>query len=143
MTLTEIKNEVMFQTNNDAEDVGDYLPYLLDYINDGYDRMVSVWSKSHVPSTDYPALREYNQGEDPTDPPVDVPRLPEWTHRYIADWATWLVYRNGNPQKQNRGMAFRAAFEDALSKIAGEGGAAGLEADGSQKAYKFFINIPR
>ena len=36
MTVGEIKNAVMFQTNNDTDDVGDFLPYLMDYINEGY-----------------------------------------------------------------------------------------------------------
>ena len=40
MTLAEIKNLIMFQTNNDKDDLGDYLPYLMDYINEGYDRLV-------------------------------------------------------------------------------------------------------
>jgi hypothetical protein len=143
MTLTEIKNRVMFQTNNDAEDVGHYLPHLVDYINDGYDRLVFVWAKSHVPSDDWPALRELNEGESPSDPPVDVPRVPEWTHKFLADWATWLVYRNGNPQKQQRGYAFREAFFSMLATISDQGGMNGLNEDGSLKQYKFFINIPR
>lgn len=133
MTVEEIKNEVMFQTNNDAEDVGDYLPSLLGYINDGYDRLVKAWTKSHTPQDDYPRLTEDS----------DEPNLPEWTHRYIADWATWLVYRNGNPSKQNRGMAFRASFEEIVSKILGDGGASGLNEDGTNKQYKHFFNIPR
>ena len=133
MTVEEIKNEVMFQTNNDAEDVGDYLPSLLGYINDGYDRLVKAWTKSHTPQEDYPRLTEDS----------DEPNLPEWTHRYIADWATWLVYRNGNPSKQNRGMAFRASFEEIVSKILGDGGAGGLNEDGTNKQYKYFFNIPR
>lgn len=143
MTLTEIKNRVMFQTNNDAEDVGDYLPHLVDYINDGYDRLVVVWAKAHVPSEEWPALRELEHGEEPSDPPVDVPKTPEWTHKYLADWATWLVYRNGNPQKQQRGYAFRESFLSMLATISDQGGLNGLNADGSQKQYKFFINIPR
>ena len=133
MTLGEIKQEVMFQTNNDAEDVGDYLPSLLNYINDGYDRLVKAWTKSPGPQTDYPWLAEDE----------DVPNLPDWLHRYIADWATWLVYRNGNPSKQNRGMAFRASFEEIVSKISADGGANGLNADGTNKQYKHFFNIPR
>jgi len=133
MTLAEIKNQVMFQTNNDEDDVDDYLPHLVDYINDGYDRLVKVWTKSHLPNGEYERL-EYE---------TDEPILPEWTHRALCDWATWLVYRNGNPQKQNRGMAFRSAFMEVLAKLSDEGGAAGLNEDGTSKQYKHFINIPR
>lgn len=133
MTLAEIKDQIMFQTNNDAEDIDDYLPHVNDYINDGYDRLVSAWTKSHTPQEDYPRLEDNE----------DVPNLPVWTHRALCDWATWLVYRNGNPQKQNRGLAFKSAFEEVLAKIVGEGGAAGLNDDGTQKRYNKFINIPR
>lgn len=132
MTLGEIKNQVMFQTNNDAEDVDDYLPHLIDYINDGYDRMMNVWNKNHVPTVDYDRLE--------VDP--DEPELPEWTHRALADWATWLVYRNGNPQKQQRGMAYRAAFEEILSKMSDEGGANGVDENGNRIQFKHFRNIP-
>ena len=133
MTLAEIKNQVMFQTNNDEDDVGDFLPHLVDYINEGYDRLVKVWSKSHVEHGDYEWLEE----------DTDVPILPEWTHRALCDWATWLVYRNGNPQKQQRGVAFRNAFYEILSQLSDEGGADGLNEDGTSKQYKFFINIPQ
>ena len=132
MTLLEIKNQIMFQTNNDAEDIDDYLPHVVDYINDGYDRLVAAWVRYHIPASDYPKLLN----------DTDVPNLPEWTHRALCDWATWLVYRNGNPQKQNRGMAYYQAFYDILSKISDMGGEAGLNPDGSQKQYKYFVNIP-
>ena len=133
MTLAEIKNQCMFQTNNDPEDVGDYLPHLVDYINDGYDRLMNAWSKTHIPAGEYDRL-EFD---------TDEPELPEWTHRALADWATWLIYRNGNPQKQQRGYAFREAFERILSNIADEGGADGLNEDGTRKIIKKFFNIPR
>ena len=133
MTLAEIKDQIMFQTNNDAEDVGDYLPHLVDYINEGYDRLMNAWHKNHIPFGDYDRLE--------IDP--DEPELPEWTHRALADWATWLIYRNGNPQKQQRGMAYRNAFDEILVKIADEGGADGLNEDGSRKQYKYFRNRPR
>lgn len=133
MTLKEIKDQVMFQTNNDAEDIEDYLPHVDDYINDGYDRLVSAWTKNHVPQEDYPRLAEDD----------DEPNLPAWLHHYLSDWATWLVYRNGNPQKQQRGMAFRYAFEEVLAKISDQGGADGLNPDGTTKQYRNFINIPR
>jgi len=132
MTMLEIQEQIMFQTNNDADDLGDYTPHINDYINEGYDRIVSVWDSSHVPSDAYPKLENDS----------DVPLLPEWIHRYIADWATWLVYRNGNPQKQNRGRAYWQSFSELLSKLADGGGKAGINEDGSQKKYKNFINIP-
>lgn len=134
MTFAEIKNQVMFQTNNDAEDIEDYLPHVDDYVNEGYDRLVKVWTKTHhIPGGEYPRLEEDE----------DEPNLPEWTHRAIVDWATWLVYRNGNPQKQQRGYAFRNSFEEVLAKLSDEGGLSGLNPDGTTKQYTHFINIPR
>lgn len=132
MTFAEIKDQVMFQSNNDAEDIEDYLPHVNDYINEGYDRLVKVWTKSHLPQEDYPWLTDDE----------DTPELPDWTHRAIADWATWLIYRNGNPQKQQRGMAYRSAFEEVCAKLADEGGAAGVNPDGTNKQFNRFINIP-
>ena len=133
MTLSEIQEQIMFQTNNDADDLGDFTPHINDYINEGYDRIVIIWDNKHVPCTDYPKLEN----------DADTPNLPEWIHRYIADWATWLIYRNGNPQKQNRGMAFRSSFEEMLGKLASQGGKNGLDEDGNPKKYKKFMNIPR
>ena len=133
MTLGEIKAQIMFQTNNDEEDIDDYLPHVVDYINDGYDRLMNAWNKNHIPYGEYDRLE--------IDP--DEPQLPEWTHRALCDWATWLIYRNGNPQKQQRGMAYRSAFDEILAKIADEGGENGLNEDGSRKVYKYFRNIPR
>ena len=131
MTLAEIKNQVMFQTNNDVEDLGDYEPHINDYVNEGYDRLMSVWSKNHVPVA-----------ADRLEMDMDEPALPEWTHRALVDYATWLVYRNGNPQKQQRGMAYLNGFNEVLAKIADEGGADGMNPDGSRKRYNKFINIP-
>ena len=132
MTFQEIKDQIMFQTNNDADDIEDFLPHVDDYVNDGYDRLVRAWMGQHIPDGGTPRLKE----------PTDVPRLPEWTHRAICDWATWLVYRNGNPQKQQRGLYFRSAFEEILARIAGEGGANGMNEDGTLKKYNKFRNIP-
>lgn len=132
MTLGEIKNQIMFQTNNDEEDIEDFLPHVVDYINDGYDRLMTVWAKDHVPGVDYDRLEMDS----------DEPELPEWIHRYICDWATWLVYRNGNPQKQQRGRAYYESFMEMLGKISGTGGAAGYNADGSMIHYDNFRNIP-
>ncbi len=123
MTVGEIKDFVMFQTNNDAEDVGEYEPYLLGYINEGYDRLVYAFAKEHIASDSsaYPPLAD----------DADVLNLPEWVHPGVSNWATWCVYRSGNPAKQNRGLQFRAAAEEILSQIR-----AGSTA-------KNFFNIPR
>ena len=126
MTVFHIKNEVMFQTNNDADDLGDFLPYLMDYINEGYDRLAYAYAGIHLEnSSEYPPLAS----------DLEAPLLPEWTHHALVDWATWLVYRNGNPQKQNRGYPYRAAFEEILGKITAEGGKFGRT--------RHFRNIPR
>lgn len=133
MTLAEIKNQIMFQTNNDSDDLGDFEPHINDYVNEGYDRLVSAWFKGHVPTVNY----------DKLEMDMDEPITPEWTHRCLCDWATWLIYRNGNPQKQQRGMAYRSAFEEVLAKITDEGGADGMNEDGSPKQVRHFYNIPR
>lgn len=138
MTLGEIKNMVMFQTNNDADDLGDFLPYLKDYINDGYDRLVLAFSNQHAgqDSEDYPPLNKDKE----------IPNLPDWVHHSIADWATWLIYRNGNAQKQSRGYQFREAFERVESKLRGMTAAEkGLADAGSDKSGggKYIYNIPR
>ena len=67
MTLAEIKAQIMFQTNNDEEDIDDYLPHVVDYINDGYDRLVKVWTKNHAPQEEYPWLSA----------DTDTPNLPD------------------------------------------------------------------
>lgn len=121
MTVGEIKNTVMFQTNNDSDDLEDFLPYLMDYINDGYDRLVYAYTKKHAS----PMLHA----------DTETPDLPEWAHPALADWSTWLVYRNGNPQKQQRGYAFRSSFEEIRTKLVEN------SADGSRVEH--FINLPR
>ena len=132
MTLSDIQEQVMFQTNNDADDLGDFTPHIDDFINEGYDRIAIVWDNRHVPSDDYPRLENS----------MDVPNLPDWIHRYIADWATWLIYRNGNPQKQQRGRAYWQHFMELLSRLSDQGGKAGMGEDGNPKKYRNFINIP-
>ena len=136
MTLAEIKNLVMFQTNNDADDLGDFLPYLNDYINEGYDRLVKAWCGEHVGiDSDVYSPLKHDKSQ---------PELPDWTHKAIADWATWLVYRNGNSNKQSRGMTFRNSFEELLMIVKGLTDAQkGVERSDSQKAKRYFYNIPR
>ena len=127
MTVEEIKNRVMFQTNNDIDDMEDYMPYLMGYINEGYEKLVYAYAKVHLSDNEddeYFALTD----------DMDVPNLPERFHPAISDWATWLCYRNGNPQKQNRGLPFRSAFEDMLASAA---------AEGINGRVTHFINLPR
>lgn len=107
MTLSEIKNLVMFQTGNDIEDVTEYEPYIDSYVNEGYDLLLSAMSGKRVPSADYPVLSSDN----------DTPILPEWAHIGIAYYATYCVYRNGNPQKQSRGQAYINDFERIKQRI--------------------------
>lgn len=127
MNVGEIKNAVMFQTNNDVDDIADYIPYLIGYIGEGYDKLVYAYAGVH-PSAEEETYKPLRSDHD-------VPATPEWTHRALADWATWMIYRNGNSQKQQRGYAFRSAFEEIIAKVISEGGAKG-------KAQNFF-NIPR
>jgi hypothetical protein len=61
----------------------------------------------------------------------------------LTDWATWFIYRNGNPQKQQRGMAFRSSFDEILMRVASTGGIDGMNEDGTAKRYNKFKNIPR
>ena len=131
MNLLEIKQRVMFQTNNDADDLGDFLPHVTEYINDGYDRAVMAYAGQHVSteSDDYqPMSHDKSQ-----------PNLPSWLHQSIADWATWLVYRNGSAPKQSRGYQFRASaeafFASAKSMTDAE--------KGLTKPKSYIINIPR
>lgn len=148
MTLKEIKELAMFQYNMDGEDAGDFLPYLVTYVNEGYDRMVRAWTGGrHGGGTDYP----YLSGDE------DVPRVPERYHKPLCDWATWCLYRNGNGAKQQRGFQYRYSFEEALAEMMSEGGALGdlsadLDGDGLNdetgepvptQQYRQFYNIPR
>ena len=108
MTVEEIKNRVMFQTNNDIDDLEDFMPYLMGYINEGYDKLTYAYAGVHLsddPEDEYSDLMD----------DMDEPAIPIRMHPAIADWATWLVYRNGNPQKQQRGIPFRQAFEEMLN----------------------------
>jgi hypothetical protein len=126
VTYAEIKDLVMFQTNNDSEDLGDFMPYINGYVNEGYDRLVLAYAGEHT-GGDYPPL--YND--------TDVPLTPAWTHKALSDWATWCIYKNGNPQKQQRGLLFRQSAELVESQIRSAGGSAGLTTK-----ITAFTNIP-
>lgn len=123
MTLKEIKDLIMFQTNNDADDLGDFLPHITSYVNDGYDRAATAYAKEHV-SVDSETYIPLNHDKS-------SPAVPDWMHRAIADWATWLIYRNGNTNKQSRGYPFRTSAEEVFTRAR------------NASAGKYFINIPR
>ncbi len=115
MTLDAIKAQVMFQTNNDREDLPDFEPHLTDYINDGYEILVFNYTGKHVSDDDGSEYVTLNQS-------YDEPELPDYAHRALADFATYMVYRNGNAVKQNRGMAFYSAFLQVASQLKYESG---------------------
>lgn len=123
MTVSEIKNRIMYQTGNDGEDITDHLPWVLEYVNQGYDRMLAAYVKRHVGDEEYPLLAADE----------DTPKLPDWVHYALADFATWCIYRNGNTQRQQRGMRYLASYEDALVD---------LRSDPAGAAAINFYNIP-
>lgn len=106
----------MFQTNNDADDLPDFLPHLNDYINEGYDLLVDSYKGQHISSDseDFPKLAAKG----------DEPNLPEYAHRALADYATYMVYRNGNAVKQNRGSVFYSMFLGVQAQLKYERGRA-------------------
>ena len=108
MEYSELQALVMVQTNNDLDDVSEYETQLPAYLNEGYNLLYKRW------------MRKYP--DTPLSEDTDVPDLPEYMHRAITDWATWLMYRNGNPSKQQRGLYFRQSFEKFLATIPDGGG---------------------
>lgn len=125
MTFKEIREAVMFQTNNDAEDLGEFEPCLDTYINEGYDKLIEAYTKKHLDDdgSDYESLRKDNE----------EPVLPTWMHRGIVDYATYLVYRNGNVTKQNRAVPYYQLFEQLLVEV--------RTAGNKKTGLKHFINL--
>ena len=123
MTFSEIKEAVMFQTDNDRNDLGDFLPFLHPYINEGYDRLLYAWKQQHLKMDDetyVPLIQD-----------SDTPQIPQWAHNGIVDWATWMIYRNGNGAKQQRGLYYRNNFNEIRNRLIGDG-----------RTGNRFINIP-
>lgn len=114
MTLGKIKEQIMYQTNNDADDLPDFEPHIADYVNEGYNILVYAYHEKHV---------GHAEGEiKPLSDVSDEPQLPEYAHRALADYGTYMVYRNGNMVKQNRGMAFYSMFMDIVARLKFERG---------------------
>lgn len=115
MTFDAIRNLVLFQTNNDIIDLPDYQPAIEGYINEGYDILAYEYDNLH--------LDEVRSGETVAAYPTmeatnDEPNIPEWMHSAIADYATYMMYRNGNAIKQNRGIPYYQKFLEVKSKAA-------------------------
>lgn len=137
MNFGELKAHCMAQINADGDDLQDFLPFLSHYLNEGYDILIGVWEPGkHV---EWPA-----EGEAAAYPVLradeDMPHLPYWIHRFIADHATWLLYRNGNPQRQSRGERYRLSFEEAKARLMAEGGMEGAGDDGHER-MKHIVNV--
>ena len=117
MTLNDLQKQALFQTNNDFDDLDEFSPAITLYINEGYDRLTMAYAKLHLDqeaedgSTPYSTLSAAS----------DEVELPEWMHRAIADYATYMLYRNGNALKQNRGLPFYQMFEQIRMKAEWEG----------------------
>lgn len=110
MTLWQLKQLVLHQTGSDVDDVG---VHLADYLNEGYDHLVMALFHRHVEEAgDYPPLRHDKS----------TPLLPPWAHRALADYASWMVCRNGPAPRQSRGYVFRKAFDEAVARARMQGG---------------------
>lgn len=108
MTYKEITDTVMFQTNNDVEDKEEFKIALPDYVNAGYGKLCDAFWGMY-PTLEGPLL--------PLKTDSDKPNLPLYAHRAIADYASYMMYRNGNPIKQNRGLRYLQDFNEVLSRL--------------------------
>lgn len=110
MTFEAMMQRAIFQYNADWDDYEDYAPHVDYYVNDGYDQILYALTQYHLDEAT--AFKTLVVGQDDDKEPL----VPQWTHQPICDYATYLLYRNGNPQKQNRGMLFLQRFQEALRK---------------------------
>ena len=123
MNLAEIKQQALFQYNNDTDAMDDYefMPHINDYANEAYDKLLWHWKESALP----PFMRL----EKDTDVPVLVP---DWAHRALSDYVTWLLYRNGSSARQNRGQVYLQNFLEFARRLKQMNGG----------GVKNFFNIP-
>jgi len=110
MTFEAMMQRAIFQYNADWDDYEDYAPHVDAYVNDGYDQVLEAITGMHLNQIE--AYRTLVEGVDNN---VE-PGVPEWTHLPICDYATYMLYRNGNPQKQQRGLMFLENFRACLGK---------------------------
>jgi hypothetical protein len=117
MTLNDLQQHALFQTNNDFDDLNEFDPALTRYINEGYDKLCMAYAGRHLDEEAADGGTTYYTLSLSSDE-VD---LPEWMHRAIGDYATYMLYRNGNALKQNRGIPFYQMFEEVRKKAEWEG----------------------
>ena len=87
MTYAEIRGDV--PDGQRHADYTEYEPSLGAYINEGYGKLLYAYDKTRVGDETNPALAE-----------IRTPGIPEHAHRAIADYATYMLYRNGSPERQ-------------------------------------------
>lgn len=131
MTAEMLAIRVLQQCNLDTDDLQEYGEQIIAYLNDGYERLYHKWYDRYMPEEK--RFMSFS----------DSPDLPKRMHLAIADWATWLMYRNGNVSKQNRGVAFKIAFEDFLSSVPRGGGIEGEEELSARAKSMRFRNLYR
>ncbi len=121
MNLAAIREQALFQAGYTEDDLPEQLSHLNRYINEAYDLMALALYGCHVEEAgQYPPL-----SHDKSQPAV-----PEWAVRSLADYASWMLCRNGSAQRQSSGYLFRRAFDEALSRA-------------RQKDGKRFTHIPK
>lgn len=128
MTLNDLEKLALFQTNNDFDDLSEFSPAITQYINEGYDRLTMAYDRLHLGEQKEDGTTPYTKLSNGT----DAVTLPDWMHRAIADYATYMLYRNGNALKQNRGIPFYQMFEQVRQKA---------EWDGKNKNAAHFYNL--
>lgn len=111
MRLDALKRRAVYQAVGDEDELEELTPFIDQYINEGYGRLIALAGIEAAPLV--------LDGDEPI--------LPEWMHPAIADFATWALLRNGNPQRQSMGIQFRAAFEETVARFLRDGGLEGKQ----------------
>lgn len=127
MTVQQLYDMVMIQTGNDTTDITDYATEVAAYVNEGYSKLY----EKYMNTAEVVELTDADES----------PLLPDHMHRYIADWATWRMYMNGNPSRQQRGFAFKQSFDDFFAKVPRGGGITDTDALEARAASMRFKNL--
>jgi hypothetical protein len=127
-----MKMRCMAQFGADAEDLREFLPELEGYLNSAYNLMSWYADKKRVGNreNERPRLAEDS----------DIPDVPEWTHEYMCDYATYLIYRNGNQARQQRGIPFLQRWNEGVT-LAAQNTADGIP-DKFRNLYVYEPNEP-